>query len=266
VVFDAEDNNDDELLSFGLMVRVMGPIQFEGCGHIQRTKGREALAFLATHRAGHITGDTLVERLWPGHDAAKAGRNLHQTMLELRAATGLGPAGEAYVPALSGGERQYRLAASVGTDVDVLRAALDRAKARPDAKGRMMLRSALGLVAGVPFDHVGRGYEWAHSEGLVSQVEILVTDACHRLSVMAREAGDYETAEWAAVQGLVLAPGHEQLYRDIMEARAASGNTGGVTRAWDELNDILEADQQEPDAATEAVFRRITGRLARVAS
>lgn len=245
--------NDSDMPS--LLVRVMGAPRVEGCGDIQRTKGREILVYLATHRDEQIDRDRLVERIWPASpDPDAAARNLATTISSLRSDVGAAPDGSAHIPALRGSERLYRLGDSVGTDVEMLRTALDQAKANASEANREALAAALGLVTGPAFDHVSHGYEWAASEGLVRDVELVVTDAAHRLSALYLEAGECERAEWAANQGLVLARGHEQLFRDVMQARSAAGNYGGVDRAWEDLLGTLDGD--DPSAPTVAVYRR----------
>lgn len=244
-----------ETPAYQVLVRVIGTLVVEGCGRIQQTKGREAFVYLATHAGMQVDGDRLIESLWPGSDPATKRRSFHTRMSELRADLGESADGRPYLPALAGSQRLYVVSDAVGTDVDVIRAAMTRDRASADDEGLAGLRAALELVRGVPFDRAGRGYEWARAEGLERQVEIVVTDAAHRLSTRCRENGDHEGAAWAANQGLVAFPDHERLFRDLMLAWAAMGNAGGVERVYNDLLDRLGDDEPAPE--TVSAYRQL---------
>jgi hypothetical protein len=123
------------------------------------------------------------------------------------------------------------------------------------------LRSALDLVRGKPFDGT-RGFEWAFSEGIIANIEATVADAAHRLAQLYLEVGDPGGATWAAMQGLVAAPGDEILYRDRMLACDLAGNPAGVETVMDELCEVVEAlepyDELHPE--TLALYERISHR------
>ena len=123
------------------------------------------------------------------------------------------------------------------------------------------LRSALELVRGRPFEVAGKGYEWAHVEGIIAHMEATVADAAHCLAQLCLGAGDAEGARWAAKQGLRASPGHEQLYRDLMYAANLEGNRAGVEGVMADLARLVE--DEEPyghlHPETVAVYKELTG-------
>ena len=155
------------------------------------------------------------------------------------------------------------MADTVAADYEILEAALVRAQKAPAEAARELLREALELVRGRPFEHAGRsGYEWAHVDGLVYEMEAAVADAAHRLAELCLDTGDADQAHWAVRQGLRASPGNEQLYRDQMHAANAAGNPAGVEAAWEELGRL--AEEEEPfdglDPATMATYQELSRR------
>ena len=206
-----------------VVVRVLGPPAVEGdAGLLSRPKAREAVAYLATHRRRPVAVGRLSEALWPTLLPQPA--SLAGTLAALRWLTE--PEEDLDVG--------MQLADTVVVDYEQLRFAVHRAGRAGPEEARRLLWDALKLVRGRPLDGGGRGYGWAHSEGLVYEMEATVADAAHRLAELCLDAGDAEGAHWAVRQGLRASPGNDQLYRDQMRAADATGDVAGV-EAGEEL-------------------------------
>ena len=80
-----------------------------------------------------------------------------------------------------------------------------------------------------------------------------IADAAHRLAQLYLKAADAQNATWAAMQGLIAAPGDEILYRDRMLACDLAGNPGGVETVMDELCEVVEALEPYDDVASRDV-------------
>jgi hypothetical protein len=122
--------------------------------------------------------------------------------------------------------------------------------------------SALALVRGRPFDGLDRG-EWAQLEGHVSAVEASVVSLACRLGEHALNRGEGGVAHWAALQGLLVSPWDERLYRLLMRAADELGNRGGVDAALRGLALALELEGDpllgiHPE--TSALYRSLTSR------
>jgi DNA-binding SARP family transcriptional activator len=221
-------------MAAAVVVRVLGPPAVEGdAGLLSRPKAREAVAYLATHRRRPVAVGRLSEALWPTLLPQPA--SLAGTLAALRWLTK--PEEDLDVG--------MQLADTVVVDYEQLRFAVHRAGRAGPEEARRLLWDALKLVRGRPLDGDGRGYGWAHSEGLVYEMEATVADAAHRLAELCVDAGDAEGAHWAVRQGLRASPGNEQLYRDQMRAVAATGDMAGVDAAWEELARLSE-DPEPP--------------------
>jgi hypothetical protein len=102
-------------------------------------------------------------------------------------------------------------------------------------------RRALELVRGRPFDGLDRG-EWAELEGHVAAVETSIVAVACRLGEHALGRGEGGLAHWAALQGLLVSPWDERLYRLMMRAADGLGNRGGVDAALRSLARVLELE------------------------
>lgn len=221
-------------------VRVLGPVDIVGADKpLARAKSVELIVYLAMHRQAIVDADRLREALWPGRPP---GTTLYTTASVARNHLGRGSDGELHLPLVANGERVYRLGGAVGSDYARFADYVHRAKSEPPMQARASLRAALQLVRGRPFDVSTRGYEWAHVEGFITCIENEVATAAHQLARLCLEAGDADGARWATRRGLRACPGHEQLFRDEMEAADLEGNTAGVQALMTELRHIVEED------------------------
>lgn len=220
----------------GVEVRMLGPIEISGMRSMLGGKGVELIAYLACHRAG-VSDDRIRTVLWP--ERAVTRQTWLNRVSASRHALGRDPDGELLLPHFEDGIG--KLAASVRTDVELLDAALRRARDSGDAEG---LRVALGRVRGRPFEERA-GYEWAFAEFHVAHAERLACEAAEHLVEVALADGDWKLALWAAEQGMVAVPGSEQLACARMRAFAAGADLRGVHRAYRDLLASLGGDEAE---------------------
>lgn len=249
-----------EELPFEVEVALLGPVEVRGGRTpIERGKSVELVAYLALHSEG-VTDGRLKTALWP--DALPSQGTFNTTVTVARGRLGVASDGSHHLPHLTGG--RYRVGSLVTTDLARFQALVRRAQDRDDAEAVRLLRSALDLVRGQPFESV-RGYEWAHSEGLIAHAEALVADAAHRLAELCVDRHDPAGAQWAAARGLRAAPGYEVLYRDRMLAFDLAGDPGGVETVMDELCAVVEALEPYDDLHPEtvALYERLSHRRRR---
>jgi DNA-binding SARP family transcriptional activator len=232
-------------------VTVLGNVQVNGTPESFRYRRRltELVAFLAMHPEGTTT-DTFATAMWP--DRRVPVQTLANRLSETRRALGLASDGR---PRLRKHGRRH-LIVEAGTDWDRFR------ELAATTGGAKSWRSALALVRGRPFDGLDRG-EWTQLEGFAAAIEASVVDVACRLGDDALGQGDGGLAHWAALQGLLVSPWDERLYRLLMRAADQLGNRGGVDAALRSLALALELEGDpllgiHPE--TSALYRRLTSR------
>ena len=198
-------------------VRLLGPLELGDDLDGLAGRGRQLIAYLASHRDG-VTEERLRTVLW---DRPPTRGTFNNLISSTRSALGALD-GEAVLPRL-GPDRRYRLAPTVGTDLERFE------QLAADGCGA----EALGLVRGEVFDE-GR-LDWASLEGLATWWERRIVDVAHQLARSALADGNLDLAMWAIDQGLRAAPGDEQLFRDRMLAWDQAGNPAAVESAMAEL-------------------------------
>jgi hypothetical protein len=152
-------------------------------------------------------------------------------------------------------ENTFRLASGVWTDLQVLRALLDRAARVSTAEAMQLLRDALALVHGPPFD--ADGYEWARVNQHVLDAERLIEHAALTLVDLSLDAGNIDLARYAVLQGLRGLPGNEILYRARMRIEDSAGNATAVRAAYNELLIYLGDLESVPSTDTTQLFDRL---------
>jgi DNA-binding SARP family transcriptional activator/nucleoid-associated protein YgaU len=233
-----------------VIVNVLGEVEVErlspaGRERLSVTKQRalEAVAYIAL-RESSVDREDVQAALWPeGTNSAKTFAN---AIWEARRVLGTDTQGRDLLPDAT--EGRYTMSEGVGTDYGLFcelvatADGLDRA-----ADAAELLAEALRLVRGEPFTGVGRSYAWVgpHRGVIVAQV----LDAAEELAEVRLATGDWRGAEWAARQGLRAMPCDERMYRLLMRAAHAAGNTSGVHRVFKELCDaVADPDEGvEPD-------------------
>lgn len=244
---------------FEIEVRVLGPVDIVGSrSPLERRRCIELATYLALHPKG-ASDERLKTVLWPDHAPTTA--TFNTTVSTTRSRLGRATDGSPHFPHCVATGGVYRLGPLVTIDLARFEARLAHARRCSQAAAIETLRSALDLVRGKPFEGA-RGYEWAFSEALISNVEATIADSAHQLATLYLAAGDAQEATWAAIRGLVAAPGDEILYRDRMLACDLAGNPAGVETVMDELCEIVESlepyDELHPE--TLALYERISHR------
>jgi DNA-binding SARP family transcriptional activator len=221
-------------------VRVLGRVELQGAGKIERAKSIELIVYLALHPQG-VDADRLWEALWPEKPLNRG--TLHTTVTAARTGLGRAPDGSRYLPDARDG--RYRLSDAVG--LDWARFQAHAAHGQHEGPDRIeALRHALDLVRGTPLESsTSRSYEWAVVHR--TEMETVIAETAERLGLLYLEAGDPEQANWAARRGLAATPYDERLYRVLMRAAHSAGNPAGVEAVWQELLTVLGADLELVD-------------------
>ncbi len=213
-------------------IRVLGPVQVEASGEVDPERVEfltELACFLALHPAG-VHANRISAALWPrGVDPQVRDGALRQV------ADWLGTTA-AGTPALEQESGVWRLApGAVDLDWDAFREALNRA-AEDGTRRETHMRTALDLVAGLPFSDVPMGrYGWLESmpvEGDIAMAVSLTVQACAE----AAAARDDEPAARAVLaQGLALLPASEELWRSRLRLAAHFGERDDLRGVVDEM-------------------------------
>jgi DNA-binding SARP family transcriptional activator len=226
---------------WSLMVRLFGPVDVvdrDGRAAVfERSKTRELLAWLATHRE-RSTRAAARTALWE---------------LDVRDATFSNVVSEArramarLVPPPDGGEWLARtlteslpLHPAVVTDVDLVEWRLATARCQPPELAIATLMPAAELIRGVPFE--GTTYLWPDAEGLTSRLVLLATSVTAELAGHHLALGDVDGVFRATDRGLRVLPGHEGLIALRMRARARIGDHAGLRHEWASYERVLTAD------------------------
>ena len=159
--------------------------------------------------------------------------------------------GKEYVPTTSKGSG-YQLSPEIRTDWGRFQELTERAK---NGKGDEieLLRSALSLVRGAPFEGVTPGtYVWAWTELIVARIEVAVSKAAMRLSTLLLESGDTDGARWAVFQGLNASPYDRELWGIFLKAAASEGSAQ-LDQAIKHATSVLGDDIHEFDKLIESL-------------
>jgi len=205
-----------------------------------RQKGLEAITYLAL-RESAVDREDLEINLFP--DGVNAQKTLYNTVGSARALVG----SDLFPFPSSPGER-YELSDRVVTDYGLFSDLVDLADNIDDGEiARRLLTEALSLVRGEPFTGVGQHFAWVapHRGMILAQI----ADAAELLAETSLLHGDWRSAEWAARRGLRAFSGDERMYRLLMRAAHAAGDSPRVQRVFRELCDVvIDPDQRvEPD-------------------
>jgi hypothetical protein len=144
------------------------------------------------------------------------------------------------------------------TDLHLLTTLTARAASVSTNEAITLLRAALALVNGEPFDD--RGYEWAEANQSNQQTHEHITTAARHLYQLACDATDLTTARFALIQGLKAAPAHEDLYRLRMQLEHRAGNTAAIHATFNDLTHQLNILECKPSTETVNLYRQLVGR------
>ncbi len=236
-----DDTGPYEEPAWTLLVRMLGPVEIvDAAGaavRFERSKSAELVVWLSLHR----------ER------STRAGARTALWDLDVRDATFANVVSEArramarHVEPPLGEEWLGRtltevlpLHHEVVTDVDLVRARLERARRQPPDLAVETLRPAVELIRDLPF--AGTGFLWPDAEGITSNLVLLATGAAAELACGYLTVGNVDGVFWATGQGLKVLPGHEELIALRMRAHATAGDLSGVRQEWECYERVLNAD------------------------
>jgi DNA-binding SARP family transcriptional activator len=221
-------------------VCVLGKVHVRGVPVIERRKSLELIVYLALHPQG-ADAERLWEGLWPERPLNRG--TLHTTVSTARNRLGDASDGSPYLP--DAREGRYRLHPELGLDWTRFQT-LTRLAQQPAANAVALLREALELVTGNPLEAATpRSYEWAIVHR--TEIEAAVGEAAEQLAARYLDADDHAGATWAARRGRLASPYDERLYRQLMLAADAAGNTGGVDAAMREPVRVMGEDLEPLD-------------------
>ena len=119
----------------------------------------------------------------------------------------------------------------------------------------------MDLIRGRPLEGC---YYWWIDTPLLETIRATLTDAAELLAEEELAAGNPTGAGRAARKGLVADPAAEQLWRVLMRAEHAAGNSAGIHDAWTGcLRELAAFDADlEPHPDTITLYRTLTGKPA----
>lgn len=227
-------------------LKVLGKMRIEDLDRpFKLASSLEIIAYLAFHRRG-VDGHTLMEAIFPEEppDQLRLNRHISRTRLAL----GNDPDGKPHLPRVVGGI--YRLGPHLHTDVERFEAEVEAADQSTGQAEWDHLRAALDIVEGPPFSGAVAALNWAYGEGVITHLVIAADDAAHRLTALAAEAEDHETATWASRKGLAATGSCDICYRNLMHAAASQSNRTALHALFEEMVALVE-DDDGPDAVTQ---------------
>jgi DNA-binding SARP family transcriptional activator len=232
-----------------LTVEILGPLRIHGTAEPLQPKQAELVLALAFAAADGLSNETLRTMLGPDRDTPQSPDTFRQLITRTRRRLGKTPAGDEHIVHV--GNSQYVLQ-HIALDWHQFQ----QLTARGD---RASLWDALSVVRGRPLDGL---YYWWIETALLEAITAEIVDAAVRLSGLELSAGNPAAAGRAARLGLVCDPTAEHLWRAVMEAENAAGNTAGVHKAWQDCRQAISdiALNGEPHPDTTALYHQLTHR------
>jgi DNA-binding SARP family transcriptional activator len=231
-----------------LSIAVLGPLAIRGSTHGLQPKHAELVVALALAGPDGLSNEALRGILGPGEDHPKPPQALREIITRTRRRLGTTPGGGQYI--IRDGTGRYVLDPGASLDWHDFR--------RLTADGRSsQLRDALSLVRGQPFDGT---YYWWLETSFLHAIRDQITHAASQLSALELAAGNTAAAIGAAHTGLAADATAEYLWRALMRAEDAAGNSAGVHQAWHgclaAIADI--APDGKPHPATTGLYQELT--------
>lgn len=255
---DADETADGEatIPEWSLLVRLLGPVDVideQGDAAVfERSKTRELIAWLATHRQ-RSTRTLARTALW---DLDVRDATFSNVVSEARRAMARlvepAPGDEWLGRTLT---EELPLHSMVRTDAELVEHRLAASRRCPTEDAIEMLRPAVEMVRGMPFE--GTSYLWPDAEGITSNLVLLATSAAAELARHYLTLGQIDGVFWATGQGLRVLPGHEDLIALRMRAHASNGDLAGVRNEWQCYERVIAADPwSDGEPATKLVELR----------
>ncbi|WP_231335277.1 bacterial transcriptional activator domain-containing protein [Actinomadura graeca] len=238
-------------------IRLLGPIEIEAPGPMDESRRAlctEVLVYLAAHPNG-VHPTVLGGAIWPRGVTAGI-----RDACVARVSDWLGRDARGRPNLYYDDRGRIRLGSEVRVDLAVFRWLVWRSAAEPASEAAYM-SYALDLVRGPLLADRPRGhYAWLASHDLEYEAAARVVDVAHRLVLLRLEEGDARGAVGAARAGLRLAPEDEGLWRDLLRAAHATGDTAQVQAVAGELrgriarDPLLDRLQPETEALMEELL------------
>ncbi len=206
------DRSDTEA---GTLIRLLGPVEFEGGPEGLSEEERSMLTFLAL--VGPSTRSQLQDAVWPGRPMSE--RRWDEIVDGLRAKLG------SDFP--DGGDDRYRVR-SVMTDLGAARRWVTQARSMSGERMRNLMQLALSDVRGRPFTGVDQAaWQWTadHKMAVATQATSMLIDACFDLCDSAHDADDIHLAKWACDVGSLVDPLHETMITRKVQLLVALGRS-----------------------------------------
>ena len=224
-------------------VRLLGELEITGAGEVEeerRALVTEALVFLMLHRDG-VHPRVLTSALWPRGVTNQVSDSVMQ---RLASWLGTSPEGAPNLVTLPDG--RLTVGEAVRSDWEMftnLRALADRDPRYQDPNNRdQLLGQALGLVRGslLARREAGR-YGWLAYESVEAEVPAVIADTAVELAELRLAAGDPEGAVDAVRSGMRGSPADEELWRALLRATHATGDTRRLADAVESLQRQTQA-------------------------
>lgn len=241
-------------LDASLVVKVLGTPRIPDRPDIKRRELR--LAVYLACRGGRVNASAVQDALWNGQ--AVQGKTVWNLVGRTRSALGRLPDGSWVLEPSDRNRHMKGLSPAVTTDLAILRRLCEQAQTASSSEAIGLLRQALALVEGPPFD--AEGYDWAHHGTQdVAEASRLIEQTTEQLVNLALDIDDVDIAREALTQGLRGLPGDEVLYRLRMKVEHHAGNLTGVSAAFDELVRHLADFDADPSPSTLDLRRELLG-------
>lgn len=235
------DGGAPQRSDWALMVRLMGTVDvIDSRGRtarFDRSKSLELLAWCVTHR-GRSTRSAARTAMWELNvrDATFA-----NVVSEARRGTAsLLPPAKDHDWLQRTLTEELVLNPGVTSDVEVMRATLDRVDQFGVAAVVTEVEAAVGLIRGMPCE--ASNYLWPEAEGISSDLILVATSLAASLALHRLAEGDVQGVFRATAAGLLALPGHEELIALRMRAHAAAGDLAGVKQEWAAYQRVMARD------------------------
>ncbi|CAB4884966.1 unannotated protein [freshwater metagenome] len=226
---------------WSILVRLLGPVEVtDGAGRIaefERSKALELVVWLSQHR-DRSTRTAARTALWELNVRDATFANVVSDSRRTLARLAPVGNGEEWIGRTL--TEQLPLHPGVITDADLLRLRFEHARTLSPQGVIDVLRPGLELVRDLVF--FGTSYLWPDTEGITSQLTLLVTSSATLLGEQYLRLGDIDGVFWATGQGLKVLAGHEELIALRMRAHARQGDLAGVRQEWESYERALNAD------------------------
>lgn len=237
-------------------VGVLGPVETRATGVLDPTRvplATEVVTFLALQPAA-VHPSVLAATVWPRGVTPEV---RDATVERVREWLGADEDGNHHLRADEDG--RLSLAPAVAVDWYALcELALRARRAGSPREEGELLRRGLHMVRGGLLEARPAGrYSWVARTNLETLVPDVVVDAAHRLVELCHDDGDPEGAATAARAGLRMAPGSQQLWRDLVRNEFDREGIEAASAAAGAMADVLAARGAHVEAETEALVEEL---------